>query len=122
MIGINPNYADFDKTSGETPVVNNTAVKILDAPAAGFAIFVSDIYIVNRHATVGTAISLLDDDVPVFTGFAPAVTVELKQDPINVHFEKPLRISAAKQLNIKAGTTGASFYWNVSGFVAKVYG
>lgn len=122
MYGLHPGYEDFDKTSGVTAVTDDASVKVLDAPIAGYAAFITDIHIVNKHATVPTTISILDDSTVVFTGWAPISAAGLPPVPIDVHFEKPLRITANKQVNIKAGTTGAAYYWNVSGFVARVYG
>ena len=111
----------FDVTSGTTPLASSNSTKVLDAPAAGYAIFVTDLYAVNIDGSTPCSIALLDDTTPVFAGWAPVSAAGLAPVPINKTWKKPLKITVAKQLNIKCSAAG-SVYWNVSGFVRKVYG
>jgi hypothetical protein len=111
----------FDATSGVTALTSTDSTKVLDAPAAGYEIFITDLYAVNDHASVACLVSLLDDTTVIFTAFAPISAAGLPPVPINKVWKKPLKVTVAKQLNIKCSAAG-SVHWNVGGFVRKVYG
>jgi hypothetical protein len=122
MWGINPSLPGFDATSGETAVTTNSSQAVKAAPGAGLSIYVTDLYIVNNHATVDTLVTMYDGATPIWTGFAPAITASKSSVPIDRRFAKPLKVTANAALSLKCATTGANVYWNVSGFINKEFG
>jgi len=118
MIGNNPSALPWSASSGTTPLATNTATLVKAFIADPVSIFLTDLQIVNIHATVSTVISLLDDTTVIWTGYLPAMTVALVNVPINVQFSAPIKITVGKSLNIKAVTTGATIYWNAQGYTA----
>jgi hypothetical protein len=118
MIGIHPTAPTWSATSGATPLATATATVVKAAIADPVSIYLTDLQIVNVHATVSTVITILDDTTVVWTGYLPAMTVALVAVPVNAQLSAPIKITAGKALNIKAVTTGATIYWNAQGFIA----
>jgi hypothetical protein len=118
MIGKNPAVLAWKATSGTTPLATDASTAVKDASVEPVRHFVTDIQVWNIHATVSTAISLLDDTTVIWTGYLPAITATLPIVPVNVQFSAPLEVTPGKALNIKAATTGATIYWNVQGYDA----
>jgi hypothetical protein len=112
----------WNRTSGSTPLATNTSTKVIDAGAAAVAHRITDLEIINVHATVGTVVSILDDTTELWSMYLPPMTATNAAVLVDAHFSTPLRGSAATQLNIKATTTGAAIYWNAQGYTEKVYG
>lgn len=107
---------EWQSTSGVTPLATNNSTTAKAAGTAGIRTYVTDTHVVNTSATVSTTFSILDGATVIWTTFLPATTAALTEIPITVHFEVPLKGTAATTLNVQCGTTGASVYWNVSGF------
>lgn len=59
--------------SGTLNRTNNTGAQVIAAPGASTAIVVTDILVVNAHATVGTKVSVRDGEGVKVTGYAGPV-------------------------------------------------
>jgi hypothetical protein len=96
-------------------VVNTTPVTIKTAGAAGIRNYITNVQVVNTHATQATEISIRDGAVG---------TVLWRQNLLaagggfSISFDVPLRGSAATLLEIVCGTAGAAVFFNAQGFSA----
>lgn len=107
---------EWTATSGTTPLATNSSTLAQAAGAAGVRNYVTDIHVINTSATVSTTFSILDGATVIWTTFLSATTAALPEIPVTIHFETPLKGTAATALNVQCGTTSASVYYNIGGF------
>lgn len=107
---------EWQATTGTTPYATATSTAVKAAGAAGVRNYVTDIHVINTSATVSTTFSILDGATVIWTTNLPAVSATQPQVVIDHTFATPLKGTAATAMNIQAGTTGASIYYNVGGF------
>lgn len=96
-------------------IVNTTGVTIKAAGGAGVRIYLTDLHVINGHATVSTDVQIRDgaSGTVLWRGFAQAAG-----GGISIHFSTPLRGTANTLLEVACGTTGSAVYVNATGFVA----
>ena len=93
-------------------VVNDTVTTILAAQGGGVKVFVTDIMVTCGHATVGTYVTIQDeDDNAIWKGYAAALGggFAVKLDP-------PIEVAANKIIELKCTTTGSSIVACVNGY------
>jgi len=117
MNGLNPSNAPWSNTSGVTAITNATAAVIV-AAVTNKKHYLTDLHIVNTHASVSTLVSILDGTTVIWTGYVPAITAALQVAPLIVQFSTPLSNTVGASISIKANTTGANIYWSATGFDA----
>jgi hypothetical protein len=83
------------------------------AGAAGVRNYVTGIQVMNGHATVGTAVKILDGATVIWHGWA-----EPTGGGCSATFNPPLRGTAATAVNVINVTTGSSTFYNLQGFTA----
>ena len=83
------------------------------AGAAGVRNYVTGIQVMNGHATVGTAVKILDGATVIWHGWA-----EPTGGGCSAVFNPPLRGTAATAVNVINVTTGSSTFYNLQGFTA----
>ena len=100
-----------------TPITTNTAVAVL-AAQPGFSHYITSVSFTNTHATVSTLLSIVDNnttDVQVFTTFL-SLNSAAKSDVVCMTFPTPIKLREGSSIDLKAATTGANIYWNLTGF------
>lgn len=110
----NPNQS-WSYAAASGGIVNTTGVTIKAAGGAGVRLYLTDLHVINGHATVSTDVQIRDgaSGTVLWRGFAQAVG-----GGISVHFATPLRGTANTLLEVACGTTGSAVYVNAGGFVA----
>jgi hypothetical protein len=84
------------------------------AGAAGVRNYLTDLQYQNSHATVGSEIQVLDGATVIWRGYAPPnMTI-----PAVIHFNTPLRGTAATGMNVQIITTGTNTFINTQGYQA----
>ena len=102
-------------STNATPIIDTTLTVLKAAPTAldaGSTIALTDIDIVNTHATVTTLVNLLVGATVVATFNLPA----LGANPVFKSFTTPIIAPKGSAISIQAVTTGANIYWNARGF------
>lgn len=110
----NPNNT-WSYAAASGGIVNTTGVTIKAAGGAGVRLYVTDVQIINGHATVSTDVQIRDGaaGTVLYRGFAQAAG-----GGVSVHFAVPLRGTANTLLEVACGTTGSATYVNVQGYSA----
>lgn len=102
---------DWQATGGITPIIVATPVLAKAAAGADLRNYVTSFEFSNSSATV-TTISILDGAVVIWTGNLPVTTGQ-----ITVTLLTPLKGSLNTAVNLQCGTTAASVYWNIRGYL-----
>ena len=96
-------------------IVNTTAVTVKAAGAAGVRNYVTQVQVINGHATVSTEVMIRDGaaGTVLWRGWAQAAG-----GGVAATFTPPLRGTAATLLEVVNVTTGAATYFNLQGYQA----
>lgn len=110
----NPNQA-WNYAAASGGITNTTGVTIKAAAGVGVRNYITDLHVINGHATVNTDVQIRDGaaGTVLWRGWAQSAG-----GGISIHFATPLRGSANTLLEVACGTTGAAVYVNVQGFTA----
>lgn len=110
----NPNQS-WSYAAASGGIVNTTGVTIKAAGGSGVRLYLTDLHVINGHATVSTDVQIRDgaSGTVLWRGFAQAAG-----GGISVHFVTPLRGTANTLLEVACGTTGSAIYVNAAGFIA----
>jgi hypothetical protein len=100
--------------SGTTNYTTGSAADVIAAQAAGVRIYVTQVTVVNGHASQGTKVSIRDGTTVKYVGFAAPAG-----GGFSISFPVALRGSAATALTAICGTSGADVDVNVSGYIAS---
>ncbi|MFQ5630972.1 MAG: hypothetical protein ACE5I1_19550 [bacterium] len=96
-------------------ITNTTGVTIKAAGGAGIRNYITDLQVINGHASTSTDVQIRDGaaGTVLWRGFAQA-----GGGGISCHFNTPIRGAANTLLEVACGTTGAAVYVNAQGFTA----
>lgn len=96
-------------------ITNTTAVTIKAAGAAGVRNYLTDLQVINGHATVATEVLIRDGaaGATIHRGYAAAAG-----GGYSIAFGSPLRGTAATLLEVVCITTGSAIYVNANGYEA----
>lgn len=96
-------------------IVNTTGVTAKAAAGAGIRNYVTNVQVVNGHATVSTDVQIRDGaaGTVLWRGFAQAAG-----GGVSAIFDPPLRGTANTLIEVACGTTGTATYFNLQGFVS----
>jgi hypothetical protein len=93
-------------------VTDNSAHTILAAQGGALKIYLTTIVVTNSDATVGTLVTIQDeDDAPLCRGYAASAG-----GGFSATFPVPPSTGANKALEVICGTTSAEVYVTVSGY------
>ena len=97
-------------------IVNTTAVTVKAAGAAGVRNYVTQVQVINGHATVSTEVLIRDGaaGAVLWRGWAQAAG-----GGVAATFTPPLRGTAATLLEVVNVTTGSATYFNLQGYSAS---
>lgn len=100
-----PPSASLKGTTGASPITNTTSTAIIGAQGTNIKMAITQILVVNGHATTSTRVDILDGSTIIYAGFAQAAGGGFSVTfPVN----DPLLVSANAAINAQAATTGAS--------------
>ena len=100
--------------AGPTGGITDTADDAIQAAGgAGVRHYLTDLTVINAHATVGTEVVIKDGSTVIHRGYAAAAG-----GGYTITFNSPLRGTAATALNVACITTGSATHVSASGFSA----
>jgi hypothetical protein len=102
---------EWSGTTGATPITTTSVIPVKAAAGAGVRNYLGSLYIGNAHASVSTAITILDG-----ASIIGVCWVKASADPVMLYFDPPLRSSANAALNMQCATTGASVHVTATGW------
>jgi len=94
-------------------MVVTSDILCIAAPAAGLRLYITDVTILNNHATVATIVELKNDATAIYKFYAKAL-----DSSRHYHFSTPLKLDVAEALNFKNATTGSAVIASASGYIA----
>ena len=108
--------ATWQATTGITPLAT-TISTLVKAAVPNYSIYITGVQAFNNAAAVSTLISLLDNATVIWTGYLPLTTATVPPSPIFFTLHVPLKVSAGQPLNLQLGTTAASVFYNLQGYI-----
>jgi hypothetical protein len=110
----NPNQS-WKYAAASGGITNTTGVTIKAAAGAGVKNYLTDLQIINGHASTSTDVQIRDgaSGTVVWRGWAQAAG-----GGISIHFSTPIPSTANTLFEVACGTTGAAVYVNAQGFTA----
>lgn len=100
-------------TTGSTPITDDTPTEIIAAQGAGIKIYITEILVTNGDDATGTLVTIQDeDDNALWSGWAQYNGGGFAQT-----FRVPLVVPANKAIEAVCGTTAATVYVSVNGYV-----
>jgi len=101
--------------AGPNGGITDTADDAIQAAGgAGVRHYLTDLTVINAHATVGTGVVIKDGSTVIHRGYAAAAG-----GGYTITFNSPLRGTAATALNVACITTGSATVVSASGFSAS---
>lgn len=99
---------------GFTISMTGTAdVAAIAAPGAGLRLYITEVTILNNHATVATIVEMKSAAAAIYKFYAKAL-----DSSRHYTFKTPIRLVANEALNFKNATTGSAVIASASGYVA----
>lgn len=107
---VRPHTIPENTLSGVNSATGTGDTAVIAAQAAGVRIYVTNISVANSSAATNSIIEIKDGSTVIWRTTAPA------GGGSNLHFDPPLRGTAATALNMAALTAATTIYFSVSGY------
>ena len=111
---VKPYCLPGDEVRGKTAdITNQTPTTVIAAPGAGIRLYITQLTIMNSHATVGTWVDVLDDATEIQSVYAASAG-----GGVSMTLPVPLRLGANIGLAVVCATTGANVRVSASGYTS----
>lgn len=109
--------SDWSYAAATGGIINTTAVTIKAAAGAGVRNYITNIAVINTHATVATEFSIRDGAGGTVLWMTNLMAAGVG-GPTTIYFPTPLKSTANTLLEVVCATTGAAVFFNAQGFTA----